>query len=97
MNYPALLNAIFQSKHFRHMFKTAEERALHAVRELLERNGLQVYADLRPPHDEYQRLINLTTHKWDSDMEEMVRLVLPGGAHMCKWPAVATMLDREAE
>jgi hypothetical protein len=32
-----------------------------------------------------------------SCMEEMVRLVLPRRAHMCKWPAVAIMLDKQAE
>jgi hypothetical protein len=34
---------------------------------------------------------------WDANMEEMVRLVLHGGAHMCKWSAVAKMLDMQAE
>jgi hypothetical protein len=34
---------------------------------------------------------------WDADMEEMVRLVLHGVAHMCNWPAVVIMLDRQAE
>jgi hypothetical protein len=62
-----------------------------------ERSGLQVYTDMRLSQDAYQRLRNLTTHMWDANMEEMVRLVLPGGAHMCKWPAVATMLDMQAE
>jgi hypothetical protein len=57
---------------------------MHTIRELWERNGLPVYTDLRLSQDAYQRLINLTTHMWDADMEEMVRLVLPGGAHMCK-------------
>ena len=76
-NYPELLSAILQSKQFKHVFKAAEERALHAIRDLWERNGLQVYTDLRLSQDAYQRLINLTTHKWDEDMEEMVRLVLP--------------------
>jgi hypothetical protein len=96
-NYPELLNAILKSKHFKHVFKGAEKRAMHAIRELWERNGLRVYTDLRLSQDAYQRLINLTTHRWDADMEEMVRLVLSRGAHMCKWPAVATMLDRQAE
>jgi hypothetical protein len=96
-NYPELLNAILQSRHFKHVFKEAEERAMHALRELWERNGLQVYTDLRLSQGAYQQPINLTTHRWDADMEEMVRLVLPGGAHMCKWPAVATMLDMQAE
>jgi hypothetical protein len=30
-------------------------------------------------------------------MEEMVILVVHGGAHMCKWPALATMLKKQAE
>jgi hypothetical protein len=79
------------------VFNTAKERAMHAIRELWEQNGLHVYIDQRLSQDAYQRLINLTTHKWDVDMEEMMRLVLHGRTHMCKWPAVATMLDKEAE
>jgi hypothetical protein len=68
---------------------------MHAIRELWGRDGLHVYTDLRL--SQYRRIINLTTYMWDVDTEEMVRLVLHGGAHMCKWPAVATMLEREAE
>jgi hypothetical protein len=59
------------------VFKAAEGRAIHAIRELWEQNGLHVYIDLRLSQDAYQRLINLTTHRWDEDMEEMARLVLP--------------------
>jgi hypothetical protein len=97
VNYLELLSAILKSKHFKHVFKAAEERAMHAIRELWERNGPHVYTDLRLSHDAYQRLINLTTHRWNADMEEMVILVLRGGVHMCKWPAVAIMLDMQAE
>jgi hypothetical protein len=93
-NYPELLSAVLKSKHFKHVLKTAEERAMHAIRELWEQNGLHVYTDLRLSQDACQRLINLTTHWWDADMEEMVVL---GGAHMCKWPSVATMLDMQAK
>ena len=75
--YPELLNAILQSKQFKHVFKAAEECTLHTMRDMWERNELQVYTDLRLSQDAYQYLINLTTHKWDADMEEMVRLVLP--------------------
>jgi hypothetical protein len=95
--YPELLSAILQSKQFKHVFKAAEERALHAIRDMWERNGLQVYTDLRLSQDAYQRLINMTTHKWDEDMEEMVRLVLPGGAQMCKWPNVPTVLETQEQ
>ena len=62
----------------------------------VEQNGLQVYTDMRLSRDAYQRLINLMTHMWDADMEDMVRLVLPRRASMYKWPAVATMLARQA-
>jgi hypothetical protein len=41
-NYPELLSAILKSKHFQHVFKAVEERAMHAIRELWEGNGLQV-------------------------------------------------------
>jgi hypothetical protein len=51
---------------------------------------------MRLSRDAYQRLINLMTHMWDADMEDMVRLVLPRRASMYKWPAVATMLARQA-
>jgi hypothetical protein len=96
-NYVELLSAILQSKQFKHVFKAAEERALHAIRDLWVQNGLQVYSDLRLSQDAYQRLINMTTHKWDEDMEEMVGLVLPGGAQMCKWPAVPTVLETQEQ
>jgi hypothetical protein len=46
-NYPELLSAILQSKQFKHVFKATEERAMHALKELWERNGLQVYTDLK--------------------------------------------------
>jgi hypothetical protein len=91
VKHPKFLSAISQSKQFKHVFKAAEERTRHAIRDLRERNGLQVYIDLRLSQDAYQRLINLTTHKWDEDMEEMVILVLPRGSQMCKWPAVPTV------
>jgi hypothetical protein len=51
----------------------------------------------RLSHDACQRLINLTTHKWDEDMEEMVRLVLLGGAQMCKWHAVPTVVETQEQ
>jgi hypothetical protein len=70
---------------------------MHAIRELWKRNGLQIYTDLKLPQDAYQRLLNVTTLNRVADIEEMVRLVLPGRAHICKWPAVASMLDMQAE
>jgi CRISPR/Cas system CSM-associated protein Csm2 small subunit len=95
---PELLSALLQSMQIKHVFKAAEERATHAIKEPWERNVLQVYTDMRwSLLNAYQRLINLTTHKWDEDMEEMVRLVLPRGPQMCKWPAVATILDKQAQ
>jgi hypothetical protein len=94
-NYPELFSAIFKSKQFKHVLKAAEESALPAIKELWEKNGLQVYTDMRLSHDEYQRLINKTTHRWDEDKEEMVRLVLPGGALMCKWHAVPAVLENQ--
>jgi hypothetical protein len=66
------------------VFKAAEKHVMHAVREIWERNGLHVCMDLRRSQDAYKLLINITTHKWDTDMEEMVRLVLPVGAHIFK-------------
>jgi hypothetical protein len=42
-------------------------------------------------------MINLTTYKWDENMEEMVRLFLLGGAQTSKWATVATMLDMQVQ
>jgi hypothetical protein len=56
-------------------------------------NGLQVFTDLRLSQDAYQRLINVTTHRLDENMEDMVRLVLPEGSAMCKWPAAPIVLE----
>jgi hypothetical protein len=58
---------------------------------------LQVYTDLRLSQDAYQRLINMITQTWDEDMEEIVRLVLPRDAQMCKWPAVPTVLETQEQ
>jgi hypothetical protein len=41
-NYMELLNAILQSRNFKHVLKAAEERAMHAIRELWVRNGLHI-------------------------------------------------------
>jgi hypothetical protein len=67
-NYPELLSAILQFKHFKHVFKAAHECAMHAITKFWERNGLQVYTDLRLSQDAYQRLINHTTHMSDAGM-----------------------------
>jgi hypothetical protein len=61
-----VLNVVLQSKHLKHVFKAAKKRAIHAIREMWdERNGLHVYTDMRLSQDAYQRLMNLTTRKFE--------------------------------
>jgi hypothetical protein len=62
-----------------------------------KKNKLHVYTDLRLSHDAHQRLISLTTHIWDEEMDEMLRLVLPRGAHMCKWQVVTTLFETQEQ
>jgi hypothetical protein len=38
-NYPELLSGTLQSKHLKHVLKAAEERAMHAIRELWSKMG----------------------------------------------------------
>eukprot|EP00873_Tetraselmis_striata_P019742 jgi/Tetstr1/440006/TSEL_028367.t1 len=42
--------------------------------------------------DAFQRLINLSSSKWDADMEKLLHMVLPHGNLMIKWPSVEDML-----
>jgi hypothetical protein len=97
VKYPELLSLISESRQFKHEFKASKIRALHEIKEMWERNELQAFTDKRLSQYVYQPVINLTTHMWDEDMEETVRLVLLGGAKMCKWQFVATILDMQAQ
>eukprot|EP00873_Tetraselmis_striata_P026643 jgi/Tetstr1/446907/TSEL_034365.t1 len=65
-NYPELLASILESKQFKHYLKAAERRTLVAIRKLWEYNAVHVHTDL-------QRLINLSSSKWDADMEKRCR------------------------
>jgi predicted ATPase len=68
-NCPELLNAILQSTQFQHVFEAAHESALHAIKELWDRDGLQVDADdLRLSQYAYRQLIDPMTHMWDENM-----------------------------
>eukprot|EP00873_Tetraselmis_striata_P002941 jgi/Tetstr1/423205/TSEL_001325.t1 len=55
-----------------------------------EEAGIVEEADLvGQPAD---RLINLSSSKWDADMEKLVQMVLPYGNLMIKWPSMEDML-----
>eukprot|EP00873_Tetraselmis_striata_P029503 jgi/Tetstr1/449767/TSEL_036832.t1 len=56
-----------------------------------------VYTDLKLSQDAFQRLINLSSSKWDADMEKLVQMVLPYGNLMIKWPSVEDMLKGQGE
>eukprot|EP00873_Tetraselmis_striata_P028367 jgi/Tetstr1/448631/TSEL_035876.t1 len=43
------------------------------------------------------RLINLSSSKWDADMEKLVHMVLPHGNLMIKWPSVEGMVKGQGE
>eukprot|EP00873_Tetraselmis_striata_P040041 jgi/Tetstr1/460305/TSEL_005605.t1 len=43
------------------------------------------------------RLINLSSSKWDADMEKLVQMVLPYGNLLIKWPSVEDMLKGQGE
>eukprot|EP00873_Tetraselmis_striata_P041172 jgi/Tetstr1/461436/TSEL_006545.t1 len=75
-NYPELLASILESKQFQHHLKAAERRTLLASRKLWEHNAVQVHTDLKLSQDAFQRLINLSSSKWDADMEKLVQMVL---------------------
>eukprot|EP00873_Tetraselmis_striata_P032858 jgi/Tetstr1/453122/TSEL_040145.t1 len=72
-NYPELLASILESKQFKHHLKAAERRTLLAIRKLWEHNAVRVHTDLKLPQDAFQRLINLSSSKWDADMEKWCR------------------------
>eukprot|EP00873_Tetraselmis_striata_P007231 jgi/Tetstr1/427495/TSEL_017621.t1 len=55
-----------------------------------------VYTDLKLSQDAFQRLISLSSSKWDVDMEKVVQMVLPYGNLMIKWPSVEDMLKVRA-
>eukprot|EP00873_Tetraselmis_striata_P043013 jgi/Tetstr1/463277/TSEL_008202.t1 len=56
-----------------------------------------VYTELKLSQDAFQRLINLSSLKWDSDMEKLVQMVLPYGNLMIKWPSVEDVLKGQGE
>eukprot|EP00873_Tetraselmis_striata_P041246 jgi/Tetstr1/461510/TSEL_006616.t1 len=56
-----------------------------------------VYTDLKLSQDAFQRLINLSSSKWDADMEKLVQMVLSYGNLMIKWPSVEDMLKGQGE
>eukprot|EP00873_Tetraselmis_striata_P040742 jgi/Tetstr1/461006/TSEL_006156.t1 len=45
-----------------------------------------VYTDMKLSQNALQRLINLSSSKWDADMEKVMRTLLPYGNVMIKWP-----------
>eukprot|EP00873_Tetraselmis_striata_P024501 jgi/Tetstr1/444765/TSEL_032613.t1 len=96
-NYPELLAPILESEQFKHHLKAAERRTLLAIRKLWEHNAVQVCTDLKLSQDAFQRLINLSSSKWDADMEKLVQMVLPYGNFMIKWPSVEDMLKGQGE
>eukprot|EP00873_Tetraselmis_striata_P041695 jgi/Tetstr1/461959/TSEL_000614.t1 len=83
-NYPELLVSILESKQFKHHLKAAERRTMLTIRKLWEHNAVQVYTDLKLSQDAFQRHINLSSSKWDADMEKLVQMVLPYGNLMIK-------------
>jgi hypothetical protein len=40
-------SAVLQPRQFKHVLKAAEERALHAIKELWEQNGMRVCTNMR--------------------------------------------------
>eukprot|EP00873_Tetraselmis_striata_P003671 jgi/Tetstr1/423935/TSEL_001417.t1 len=96
-NYPELLASILESKQFKHHLKAAERRTLLAIRKLWEHNAVHVYTDLKLSQDAFRRLINLSSSKWNADMEKVVQMVLPYGNLMIKWPSVEDMLKGQGE
>eukprot|EP00873_Tetraselmis_striata_P012260 jgi/Tetstr1/432524/TSEL_021897.t1 len=56
-----------------------------------------VYTDLKLSQDAFQRLINLSSSKWDADMEKLVQMMLAHGNLMIKWPSVEDMLKGQGE
>eukprot|EP00873_Tetraselmis_striata_P039004 jgi/Tetstr1/459268/TSEL_004668.t1 len=96
-NYPELLASILESKQFKHHLKASDRRTLRAIRKLWEHDAVQVYTDLKLSQVAFQRLINLTSSKWDADMEKLVQMVLPYGNLMIKWPSVEDMLKGQGE
>eukprot|EP00873_Tetraselmis_striata_P038404 jgi/Tetstr1/458668/TSEL_045058.t1 len=62
-----------------------------------EHNAVQVYTDMKLSQDAFQRLINLSSSKWDADMVKLVQMVLPYGNLMIKWPSVEDMLKGQGE
>eukprot|EP00873_Tetraselmis_striata_P042451 jgi/Tetstr1/462715/TSEL_007679.t1 len=68
-----------------------------AIKKLWEHNVVLVYTDLKLSQDAFQRLINLSSSKWDADMEKLVHMVLPYGNLMIKWPSVEDMVKGQGE
>eukprot|EP00873_Tetraselmis_striata_P002344 jgi/Tetstr1/422608/TSEL_013414.t1 len=83
-NYPELLASIMESKQFKHHLKATERRTLVAIRKLWEHNAVHVQTDLKLSQDAFQRLISLSSSKWDADMEKLMQMVLPYGNLMIK-------------
>ena len=47
-------------------------------------------------HKAWQSIFNLTSHKWSKDLQDFVRVLLPGGTPMCSHPSLNHILkERE--
>ena len=60
-----------------------EEAANAAIRKHWETQSLNIFTKCNFTQDGWQCLINLLSSSWDKDLEDFMRLRLPGGTFMC--------------
>jgi hypothetical protein len=61
-----------------------------------EDKGLGLFTRCGMTHKAWQTTINMTSHKWSKDLQDFVRVILPGETHMCSHASLNHILtERE--
>jgi hypothetical protein len=74
----------------------AEEAAMARIRKHWEEKGLGLFSRCGMTHRAWQININMTSHRWNTRLQDFERVLLPGGTPMCVHPSLHHILkERE--
>ncbi len=78
----------------------AEEAAMTQIRKHWEDKGLGLFSRCDMTHKDCQINMNMTSHRWSTQLDYFERIRLPGGTPMCLHPSLHHILkerDKVAE
>lgn len=88
--HPEIWSSLVQEKK---TVQQAEEAAVAKVRVHWEKQGLNLFSRCTFTKHGWQSLINLSSHSWDEEIQDFVRLSLPGTTNFCKFPSLQSIIN----